>query len=242
MTDKALILAVDDELGILKLCKQILSEEGFGVVTAKDGAEALSAAEEYRPDIILLDLTLPDMDGIEVMRRLRRCANVPIIMVTGRGTDTDKIIGLQLGADDYLAKPFNPQELTARVDAVLRRSSGATPAGVTVSVGDLKIDLAKRIVVRSGELVKLSRTEWLLLQTLAANAGRVVLHNELLSKVWGPEYRDELEYLRVGVSRLRRKLEVDPSEPVVIRTFQGIGYLLDADPPTPVAADERAAS
>lgn len=242
MTDKALILAVDDEPGILKLFNQILSDDGFRVVSARDGNEALSAAEEYRPDIILLDLTLPDMDGLEVMRRLRERVNVPIIMVTARGTDNDKVTGLELGADDYLAKPFNPQELTARVQAVLRRSHGATPEGATVTVGDIEIDLVKRMVSRAGERVKLSRTEWLLLQALAANAGRVVLHNELLSKVWGPEYRDELEYLRVWVSRLRRKLEPDPSEPVIIRTFQGIGYLLDADMSTPVAAVEPATS
>ena len=170
------------------------------------------------------------MDGLEVMRRLRERVNVPIIMVTGRGGDADKITGLELGADDYLAKPFNPNELTARVQAVLRRTHGATPEGATVTAGEVEIDLVKRMALRSGEQVKLSRTEWLLLQTLAANAGRVVLHNELLSKVWGPEYRDELEYLRVWVSRLRKKLEQDPSEPTVIKTFQGIGYLLDADP------------
>ena len=230
MSEMALILAVDDEPGILKLVNQILSDEGFRVVTARDGEEAVAAAEQYRPDLVLLDLSLPDMDGLEVMRRLRERVNVPIIMVTGRGGDADKITGLELGADDYLAKPFNPNELTARVQAVLRRTHGATPEGATVTAGEVEIDLVKRMALRSGEQVKLSRTEWLLLQTLAANAGRVVLHNELLSKVWGPEYRDELEYLRVWVSRLRKKLEQDPSEPTVIKTFQGIGYLLDADP------------
>jgi len=242
MTENALILAVDDEPGILKLFKQILSEHNFRVTTARDGAEALSAAEQYRPDVILLDLTLPDMDGIEVMRHLRERANVPIIMVTARGSDSDKITGLQLGADDYLSKPFNPQELIARVQAVMRRSHGATSKSATVAVGDIEIDLTKRMVMRAGERVKLSRTEWLLLQTLAANAGRVVLHNELLSKVWGLEYRDELEYLRVWVSRLRKKLEPDPSDPVIIRTFQGIGYLLDVDSSALVAASESAAT
>jgi two-component system KDP operon response regulator KdpE len=242
MADNALVLAVDDEPGILTLFKQILSEHGFRVTTAGDGAEALSAAEQYRPDVILLDLSLPDMDGIEVMRHLRERANTPIIMVTGRGTDNDKIIGLQLGADDYLSKPFNPQELLARVQAVMRRSHGATPTSATVVVGDVEIDLTKRMVLRSGERVKLSRTEWLLLQTLAANAGRVVLHNELLSKVWGLEYRDELEYLRVWVSRLRKKLETDPSAPIIIRTFQGIGYLLDVDSPALVEAGRVEAS
>jgi two-component system KDP operon response regulator KdpE len=227
---------VDDEPGILKLVSQLLVDDGLRVVAAKDGAEALSAGEEYRPDLVLLDLSLPDMDGVEVMRHMRERVNVPIIMVTARGTDTDKITGLGLGADDYISKPFNPQELSARVQAVLRRSHGAPATGARVSAGDVEIDLAKRAVLRSGERVKLSRTEWLLLQTLAANAGKVVLHNELLSKVWGPEYRDELEYLRVWVSRLRRKLEKDPSEPEIIKTFQGIGYLLDAEAATPAAA------
>jgi DNA-binding response OmpR family regulator len=199
MGDNALILAVDDEPGILKLYKQILLEHEFRVITAKDGGEALSAAEQYRPDIILLDLTLPDMDGIELMRHLRERANVPIIMVTGRGTDNDKIAGLQLGADDYLSKPFNPQELIARVQAVMRRSHGATPKAATVVVGNVEIDLTKRMVMRDGERVKLSRTEWLLLQTLAANAGRVVLQKELLSKVRGPEYRDDPQSIRDGV-------------------------------------------
>jgi len=230
VNDKPLVLAVDDEPGILKLISTILSDGGYRVVTAKDGAEALAAAEEYRPDLVILDLTLPDIDGLEVMRHLRERVNVPIVMVTARGTDTDKVTGLGLGADDYLAKPFNPQELTARVQAVLRRSHGAPATGAIVSVGDVEIDLTKRAVSRGGERIKLSRTEWLVLQTLAANAGKVVLHNELLSKVWGPEYRDELEYLRVWVSRLRRKLEADPAEPVIIKTFQGIGYLLDAEP------------
>ncbi len=229
MNDKALVLAVDDEPGILKLISQVLGDDGYRVVTAKDGGEALEAAEEYRPDLVLLDLTLPDMDGLEVMRHMRERINVPIIMVTARGTDTDKVTGLELGADDYLAKPFNPQELSARVQAVLRRSHGATPAGASVTVGDIEIDLARRAVLKNGEMVRLSRTEWLVLQGLAVNAGKVVLHNELLSKVWGPEYRDELEYLRVWVSRLRRKLEPDPAEPVIIKTMPGIGYMLDAE-------------
>ena len=236
MSDKPLILVVDDEPGIQKLVSQLLTDDGLRVVTASNGEEALSGAEEYRPDLVLLDLSLPDMDGVEVMRHMRERVNVPIIMVTARGTDTDKITGLGLGADDYVSKPFNPQELSARVQAVLRRSHGAPATGARVTAGDVEIDLTKRAVLRNGERVKLSRTEWLLLQTLAANAGKVVLHNELLSKVWGPEYRDELEYLRVWVSRLRRKLEADPSEPVIIKTFQGIGYLLDAEVAAPAAA------
>jgi len=231
MRDKALVLAIDDEPSILKLVSQVLSDDGYRVVTATGGSVALDVAEEYRPDLILLDLTLPDLDGLEVMRHLRERVNVPIIMVTGRGTDIDKVTGLQLGADDYLAKPFNPKELSARVEAVLRRSHGAPRAAAIVSTaGDIQIDLARRAVLKGGEMIRLSRTEWLVLQALAANAGKVMLHNELLSKVWGPEYRDELDYLRVWVSRLRHKLEPDPAEPVIIKTMQGIGYLLNAEP------------
>lgn len=226
---KALILAVDDEPGILKLINRLLLEQEYRVVSAKTGEEALQMAEEYRPDLVILDLMLPDRDGLEIMRHLRERMDVPIIILTARGSDHDKVAGLELGADDYLAKPFNPEELTARVNAVLRRTHTGASGGTRVVIGDVEIDLAKRAVYKRSELIRLTRTEWLLLQTLAANAGKVVLHTELLSKVWGPEYRDDLQYLRVWISRLRRKLEDIPSEPQLIKTFQGIGYLLDSE-------------
>jgi two-component system KDP operon response regulator KdpE len=154
---------------------------------------------------------------------------VPVILLTAKGSTADKAKGLDLGADDYIAKPFHPDELAARVRAVIRRSSGAQPGAGVIRFDDVEIDLERRMVTRSGELVQLSRTEWLLLQHLAANAGKVVLHTELLTKVWGPEYRDDLQYLRVWVSRVRRKLGAKPGEPGRIRTFQGIGYLLDVE-------------
>jgi two-component system, OmpR family, KDP operon response regulator KdpE len=237
------VLVADDEPRITKLVSIALSEEGFRVVTASGGEEALARAEEYRPDIVLLDIVMPDLDGIEVMRQLRENRSVPVILLTAKGSTADKAKGLDLGADDYLAKPFHPDELAARVRAVLRRTSGATPGGGPVRFDDIEIDLERRMVTRGGELVQLSRTEWLLLQHLAANAGKVVLHTELLTKVWGPEYRDDLQYLRVWVSRVRRKLGAKPGEPGRIKTFQGIGYLLDVDgtvpsepEPEPVAA------
>ena len=171
-----------------------------------------------------------------------------MILLTAKGSTADKAKGLDLGADDYIAKPFHPDELAARVRAVLRRSSGAQPGAGVVAFDDVEIDLERRMVTRGGELVQLSRTEWLLLQHLAANAGKVVLHTELLTKVWGPEYRDDLQYLRVWVSRVRRKLGAAPGEPGRIQTFQGIGYLLDVEPPATPAeieaeppVDERAA-
>lgn len=231
MSNQPLVLVADDEPRITKLVSIALGEEGFRVVRAGSGEEALAKAEELRPDIVLLDIVMPDLDGIEVMRQLRERRPVPVILLTAKGSTADKAKGLDLGADDYIAKPFHPDELVARVRAVLRRSSGAQPGFGVLRFDDVEIDLERRMVTRADELVQLSRTEWLLLQHLAANAGKVVLHTELLTKVWGPEYRDDLQYLRVWVSRVRRKLGALPGEPGRIKTFQGIGYLLDVEPP-----------
>jgi two-component system, OmpR family, KDP operon response regulator KdpE len=231
VSTKPVVLIADDEPRITKLVSIALSEEGFRVVTANGGEEALRIAEEIRPDIVLLDIVMPDLDGIEVMRELRERRPVAVILLTAKGSTADKAKGLDLGADDYIAKPFHPDELAARVRAVLRRSSGASPGSGVLAFDDIEIDLERRLVTRGGDLVQLSRTEWLLLQHLAANAGKVVLHTELLTKVWGPEYRDDLQYLRVWVSRVRRKLGSEPGDPGRIKTFQGIGYLLDVEPP-----------
>jgi len=227
MTTGPLVLAVDDESGILRLIKLELTTQGFRVVTAENGEEGLRMAEEHRPDIALLDIVMPDITGLEVMRKLRERTNIPVILLTAKGSDADKVRGLEMGADDYLAKPFSPEELSARVRAVLRRAVGSSGLENVVRAENVEIDLNRRLVKRDGELVTLTRTEWMLLQHLAANAGKVMLNAELLSKVWGPEYRDDLQYLRVWVSRLRRKLEMEPSSPRLIKTFQGIGYMLD---------------
>ena len=229
MSTQPLVLVADDEPRITKLVSLALRDEGFRVVTASGGEEALARAEEVRPDIVLLDIVMPGMDGIEVMRQLREHRPVPVILLTARGSTAEKTKGLDLGADDYVAKPFDLDELAARVRAVLRRATGVAPGGGVVAFDDIQIDLERRLVSRDGELIQLSRTEWLLLQHLAANAGKVVLHTELLTKVWGPEYRDDLQYLRVWISRVRRKLGAKPGEPGRIKTFQGIGYLLDVD-------------
>ena len=228
MSTEPLLLVVDDEAGILRLMKLELSGQGFRVVTAADGEEAVRLAEEHRPDAILLDVMLPGPLGLEVMRRLRERSNVPILLVTAKDKDTDKVRGLELGADDYIVKPFNPDELGARVRAVLRRTIAQDTERVITSA-DVEIDLNRRLVKKGGEPVSLTRTEWLLLQHLAANAGKVMLNTELLTKVWGPEYRDDLQYLRVWVSRLRAKLEETPSSPAIIRTLQGIGYIFEAE-------------
>jgi two-component system KDP operon response regulator KdpE len=228
MNNEPLVLAVDDEPGVLRLIKLELATQGLRVVTATDGEEGLRMAEQQRPDLIVLDIMMPDISGLEVMRRLRERSSVPIILLTAKDHDQDKVRGLDLGADDYLIKPFNPEELSARVRAVLRRGVRTADGEENViTIGDVEIDLSRRLVKRRNEVVSLTRTEWMLLQQLAANAGKVMLNTELLSKVWGPEYRDDLQYLRVWVSRLRGKLEEEPSKPKLIKTLQGIGYLLD---------------
>ena len=230
MAVEPLILAVDDEAGILRLIKLELSSQGFRVIVAGEGEEALRMAEQQRPDIVILDIVMPEMSGLEVMRRLRERTSVPVILLTAKDHDEDKVRGLEMGADDYLVKPFNPEELSARVRAVLRRGFRPTVGAENiVRIANVEIDLNRRLVKKEGEVVSLTRTEWMLLQHLAANAGKVMLNTELLSKVWGPEYRDDLQYLRVWVSRLRSKLEPDPSNPAIIKTLQGIGYLLDAE-------------
>ena len=234
MSTRPLVLVADDEPRITKLVAIALAEEGFRVVTANGGEEAIQKAEEVRPDIVLLDIVMPDLDGIEVMRQLRERRPVPVILLTAKGSTADKAKGLDLGADDYIAKPFHPDELAARVRAVLRRAAGIGPSGGLLHIGDVEIDLERRMMSRNGQLVQLSRTEWLLLQHLAANAGKVVLHTELLTKVWGPEYRDDLQYLRVWISRVRRKLGAPPGEPGPITTFQGIGYVLNVDETPPL--------
>jgi two-component system KDP operon response regulator KdpE len=166
---------------------------------------------------------------------------VPIILLTAKDHDEDKVRGLELGADDYLAKPFNPEELSARVRAVLRRGYRPINGGENiVRAANVEIDLNRRLVKREGQVVSLTRTEWMLLQHLAANAGKVMLNTELLSKVWGPEYRDDLQYLRVWVSRLRSKLESDPARPAIIKTLQGIGYMLNAEEPAEGEREEAA--
>jgi two-component system KDP operon response regulator KdpE len=202
------------------------------VVTAASGDEALTTIEEHRPDIVLLDVVMPGSNGLEVLRSIRERWTVPVILVTARDREIDKVRGLEMGADDYIVKPFGADEMGARIRAVLRRAAGIDSEQV-VHAGELTVDLGRRLVRRSGEQVAVTRTEWQLLQHLAANAGKVILSGELLAKVWGPEYRDDLQYLRVWVSRLRQKLETDPSHPTIIKTLPGIGYMFQADVPEP---------
>lgn len=223
------VLIVEDDADVRNSMAEYLASHGYEVDAAEGGDAMRAALARNVPQLVLLDLKLPGEDGLSLARSLRERHDLAIIMVTAADSVIDRVVGLEVGADDYIAKPFHPDELAARTRAVLRRSSGGAPGAGIVRFDDIEIDLERRMVTRGGELVQLSRTEWLLLQHLAANAGKVVLHTELLTKVWGPEYRDDLQYLRVWVSRVRRKLGAKPGEPGRIKTFQGIGYLLDIE-------------
>jgi two-component system KDP operon response regulator KdpE len=236
---KHLVLVVDDEGAIVRLLRATLEADGFAVITADRGEQAIRLLNQERPDLIVLDVMMPEMDGFETLRRIRsdsQVPTVPIIMLTARTGDVDKLKGFQSGADDYVTKPFNPDELLARIAAVLRRSGTGDPMPSTqvLTYPDLTIDLEQRRILLQGEEVRLSRTEWALLSQLAGNPGRIMLHTELLSRIWGPEFRDEVHYLRTWVSRLRAKLEPEGSEPFLITTFPGVGYRLE--PPAATAS------
>jgi two-component system KDP operon response regulator KdpE len=226
---KECVLVVDDEPRLVSLVRHVLEAVGYRVVAALDGRSALEQAAMEQPDLVLLDILLPgEMDGYEVCRRLREFSNVPIIMLTAKAKEEDKIMGFDVGADDYLTKPFNSKELVARVRAVLRRSKPPEEI-VTASnfvCGDLSINFAQRRVLVRGQEVSLTPTEYKLLHQLARSANRVMLHEDLLSKVWGPEYRDEIDYLRAYIRYLRQKVEENPSEPEYIITMTGVGYML----------------
>ncbi len=225
---KQLVLVADDDAPILRLVRTKLQAEGYGVITAMNGQEAVELFERERPDIVVLDLMMPVMDGYDAMQQIRQDSDVPVVILTARSAAPEKIRGLDLGADDYVTKPFNPDELSARISAILRRSSGSRPAATQVlDYGYLTIDLGRRRIMAEAREVELSRTEWELLYQLASNAGRVMLHSELLSRIWGPEFRDETYYLRTWVSRLRAKLEQDRENPKLIRTFPGMGYRME---------------
>jgi two-component system KDP operon response regulator KdpE len=223
---KEKILVVDDEARILRLVRSNLEPQGYKVLTAMDGESALTAAEMNDPDLIILDLMLPRLDGFEVCRRLREFSTVPIIILTAKGEEVDKVKGLELGADDYLTKPFGVPELLARIKAVLRRTHVpvAQKHEPVFNLGSFSVNFAQRRVVANGRDVKLSPTEYKLLYELVTNAGRVVLHQDLLARVWGREYRDETEYLRVYIRYLRQKIEENPSQPKLILTEPGVGY------------------
>jgi len=223
------ILVVDDDAALADLLAYNLRNAQYEVQTAGNGREALRLAREVHPDLILLDLMLPEIDGLDVCRELRKDSPVPLIMITARGEETDRVVGLELGADDYIVKPFSAQELLARVRAVLRRAERQQADSFHEPIfrhRELTIDLARAQVFSGETEAQLTATEYRLLQTLAASMGRVLTADELLSTVWGPEYKDDKEILWVCLSRLRQKIEPDPKSPVHIVTRQGIGYLM----------------
>lgn len=220
------ILVVDDEPRMINFMQMNLELEGCRVISATNGREALDQAREEMPDVMLLDIMMPGMDGFETLKRLRTFSQVPVLILTARSDEEDRIKGLELGADDYISKPFSHRELVSRIRAVLRRHYAPPPATqTTVRVDDrLTIDFARREVLVNEERVNLRPTEYRLLYHLVQNAGYVMNHETLLTRVWGPEYREETHYLRLYVTYLRQKIEADPANPKYILTERGVGY------------------
>jgi len=224
MAKKIKILIADDEPNVRMFIRANLLARGFEVYLAKDGVETLEVAELILPDVIVLDINMPRIDGIEACRRLREWANMPIIILSVRGDEKDKVKALDEGADDYITKPFGVEELLARIRVALRRSRGPTIVAPLFTAGDLEVDLSKRLVRRRGQLVKLTQSEYELLAYMVSNPGKILTHTELLHKVWGPEYGAEREYISVFVGQIRRKIEDDPSNPHFIVTVPRMGY------------------
>ena len=235
------LLVVDDDRNIVEavtLGFQLQWQE-CEVITAYDGEKGLDLFFEEQPDVVILDVALPEMNGFEVLRRIRQVSDVPVLMLTAKGDEMDKVKGLELGADDYITKPFSHLELFARIKAVLRRAELPPPisAAPSFSVGELAINFESRTVTLRGRPIKLTPTEYNLLYHLVRNAGRVLAHETLLAKVWGDEYRNDVDYLKVYVSRLRNKLEDNPDRPRYILTERGLGYRFSR--PIPAGAKAR---
>lgn len=231
MSGKTKILLVDDEKTLVKALKFNLEKEGFQVEEAFDGEEALKKAFEVNPDIIILDLMLPGLDGFEVCREIRKKKEIPIIMLTAKGEDIDKVLGLELGADDYMTKPFNPRELVARIKAILRRSSaGSAELRKQIQAGPLSIDLLQHRVRLKGREIDLTAKEFALLSLLASNAGRVYSRDQLLAQIWGYDYFGDARTVDVHIRHLREKIEKDPSTPRLILTVWGTGYKFREEP------------
>ena len=224
------VLVIEDEPQMRRFLRSSLATTDHALLEATTGREGLAAAKTHRPDVILLDLGLPDVDGIEVTRRLREWTKTPIIVLSARGQDDDKIAALDAGADDYLTKPFSLPELLARLRVARRHSSElGQKADAVVVLGEVQVDLASRVVTRAGEEVRLTPIEYKLLATLARNQGRVMTYQQLLKDVWGPRYASQKQYLHVYMGHLRSKLERDPARPRLLRTESGVGYRLKVD-------------
>ena len=219
------ILVVDDEPRMIGFIRMNLELEDHHVIEAHSGIEALDAVRTQLPDLVLLDVMMPELDGFETLRMLREFSDIPVIMLTAKGEENDKVYGLELGADDYITKPFGPRELSSRIKAIFRRIEKPTTDEAILEVDDrLSVDFNQREVIVNGEHIKLRPTEYRLLYHLIKNAGWTVPHDQLLQKVWGYEYRDEAHYVRLYVNYLREKIEEDPSNPRYIITERGVGY------------------
>ncbi len=223
-----LVLVVEDEAPIRRFLKAALGAQRFKLVEAATGAEAIAMAASHTPDIILLDLGLPDIDGLEVIRRIREWTNTPIIVISARGKDTEKVEGLDAGADDYLAKPFSVEELSARMRVAIRHltQSRVGKEGPVFQTGDLKVDLARRMVWVAGQEIHLTPIEFKLLAVLVRHSGKVTTQRQLLKEVWGHSSEEQAHYLRNYIHHLRHKLEADPARPVYLSTEPGVGYRL----------------
>ncbi len=224
--DRRKILVVDDEERMVRFIRLNLEHDGFLVSEAFNGKEAIQQLRDVSPDLILLDVMMPDLDGFEVLQIIRETSKVPVLMLTAKGEEDDRVRGLELGADDYITKPFSPREMVSRVKAVLRRTESASGSmhGLLEIDDRLKIDFDRREIWLEGQIVKLRPTEYRLLYHLVQNAGWVISHDQLLTKVWGYEYRDEPHYVRLYINYLRKKLEADPADPKYILTERGVGY------------------
>jgi two-component system KDP operon response regulator KdpE len=223
------ILLVDDEEHILNFLKTKLKLLAYEVITASNGIEALEQVQGQEPDLVVLDVVMPKMDGFQALKELRLFSSVPVIMLSARGDDSDRIKGLSLGADDYLPKPFNPDELVARIEAIRRRLYLPQRKSIPkeLIVHSLNINFDERHITVRGKEEKLTRIEWLLLSELAVNAGHLMTYYSLLSQIWGPEYRDDVQILRTWISRLRQKIEIDPSDAKIISTVPKTGYMFN---------------
>jgi DNA-binding response OmpR family regulator len=223
------VLVVDDESRILNFLSSKLRASGYEVLTASNGVEALEQVQAEEPDLVVLDVLMPRKDGFETLKELRTFSPVPTIILSAKGSNADKVKGLSLGADDYLAKPFSPDELVARIEAVRRRVAPSEKRKTydLLSVGEVTIDFSKRLVLMRGQEIRLTRIEWLLLSELAQNAGKLMLYSDLLTRIWGPEYRDDVQILRTWISRLREKIESERDCPRLIRTIPKTGYIME---------------
>ena len=223
------VLVVDDEPRIVKFLQVKLKVSGYEVLTASNGLEALEQVQSEEPDLLVLDVVMPGIDGFETLKRIRDLSSVPVIILSAREANADKVKGLKLGADDYLAKPFSPDELVARIEAIRRRLTPEKHRNFVnfIDLGHVTINLKNHLVTVNGEKIQLTRIEWLLLSELARNAGKLMMYEELLTRVWGPEYRDDVQILRTWISRLRQKIEKNAGQPAIIRTIPKTGYMIE---------------